>query len=93
MNMNWRFSYLVSAIMLITFKSLQGKVQNRAFEMNQFNNTKNNDKSYMSDSIYLLSDTSIKKKIIEIAEVNIFRRFNPVKLTAGKLTYQVSKPL
>lgn len=89
--MNWRFSYLVSAIMLITFKSLQGKVQNRAFEMNQFNNTKNNDKSYMSDSIYLLSDTSIKKKIIEIAEVNIFRRFNPVKLTAGKLTYQVSK--
>lgn len=89
--MNWRFSCLVSAIMLYSLKSLQAEVQIRAFDMDQYNNAENNDIYRRSDSLYLLRDTSIKKKVIEIGEVNIFRRFNPIKLTAGKLTYEVSK--
>jgi len=82
---------LVSAIMLYSLKSLQAEVQIRAFDMDQYNNAENNDIYRRSDSLYLLRDTSIKKKVIEIGEVNIFRRFNPIKLTAGKLTYEVSK--
>lgn len=91
--MNKKFNNLLSAIILLAYTLVSSCILGKSLEKNRFGDFQTwlLSEVQIMDTISIVQDTALFKKNIALDEVNIFRKFSPLKLNAGKLSYQVSK--